>query len=142
LQGYIVGKPGWTRVSFPYYMSNEEFEYIPAALEFVAIYGQRFLPLYHFNLRTGSWTFKKKALKDLVGKENSHGIHVLPLASAFQTISLDRDKIDAGKNDSSIILQYASYLKSAKPVAALLPKFPSRRRFHEDLDLNLLPFRV
>ncbi|XP_022774716.1 uncharacterized protein LOC111316821 isoform X1 [Durio zibethinus] len=141
-RGYIGAKPGWTRVSFPYYMSNEEFEYILAALEFVAIYGQRFLPLYHFNLRTGSWTFKKKALKDLVGKENSHGIHVLPLASAFQTISLDRDKIDAGKNDTHVMLQYASYLKGAKRVAALLPKFPSRRRFHEDLNLNLLPFRV
>ncbi|XP_022774702.1 uncharacterized protein LOC111316815 [Durio zibethinus] len=141
-RGYTGVKPGWTRVSFPYYMSNEEFEYILAAMEFVAIYGQRFLPLYHFNLRTGSWTFKKKALKDLVGKENGHGIHVLPLASAFQAISMDRDKIDAEKNDTSIIIKYASYLESAKRIAALLPKFPSRRRFHEDLDLDLLTFRV
>lgn len=44
-------KPGWTRVSFPYYLSEEEFEYIIAALEFVASFGQRFLPLYHFNLK-------------------------------------------------------------------------------------------
>lgn len=137
MQGYVGAKPGWTRVSFPYYLSNEEFEYILAALEFVAIYGQRFLPLYHFNLRTGSWTFKKKALKD-----NSHGIHALPLASAFQAISLDPDKIDAEKNDASIILKHASYLKTAQRIAALLPKFPSQRRFREDLDLDLLPFRV
>ncbi|XWS41344.1 hypothetical protein CRYUN_Cryun17cG0073200 [Craigia yunnanensis] len=136
-KGYVGAKPEWTRVSFPYYMSNEEFEYILVALEFVAIYAQRFLPLYHFNLRTGNWTFKKKALKDLVGKENSHSIHVLPLARAFQAISMDHDRIDTEKNDASIILKYASYLKSAERNAAPLPKFPSQRRFHE-----YLPFRV
>ncbi|XVF14904.1 hypothetical protein REPUB_Repub09cG0100600 [Reevesia pubescens] len=150
-KGYVGAKPGWTRVSFPYYMSNEEFEFILAALEFVAIYGQRFLPLYHFNLRTGSWTFKKKALKDLVGKENSLGIHVLPLATAFQAISMDpdpvpvpeNDKIDAEKkNAPPVILKYATYLKTAKQIAALLPKFPSQRRLSEDIDLDLLPFRV
>ncbi|XWS29558.1 hypothetical protein CRYUN_Cryun24cG0039100 [Craigia yunnanensis] len=143
-KGYVGAKPGWTRVSFPYYMPNEEFEYILAAIEFVAIYGQRFLPLYHFNPRTGSWTIKKKALKDLVGKENCHGIHAFPSASALQAIGMDRDsdKIDAEKNNASIILKYASYLKSAKRIAALLPKFPSQRRFREDLDLDLLPCRV
>ncbi|XVE86549.1 hypothetical protein DITRI_Ditri18aG0042100 [Diplodiscus trichospermus] len=138
-KGYVGAKPGWTRVSFPYYMSNEEFEYILAALEFVAIYGQRFLPLYHLNLRTGSWIFKNKAPKD-----NSHATHVLPLATAFQAISLnrERDKIDAQNNDASIVLKYASHLKSAKRIAALLPKFPSQRRFPQDFDIDLLPFRV
>ncbi|OMO56267.1 Aminotransferase, class V/Cysteine desulfurase [Corchorus olitorius] len=146
-KGYVGAKPGWTRVSFPYYMSNEEFEFILAALEFVAIYGQRFLPLYHFDLRTGSWIIRKKALKDLIGKENSHGNHVLPLATAFQAIRIDRDKSyqynDAENGDaSSIIGKYASYLKSAKRIAAHLPKFPSERRFSENIDLDLLPFRV
>ncbi|OMO57146.1 Aminotransferase, class V/Cysteine desulfurase [Corchorus capsularis] len=145
-KGYVGAKPGWTRVSFPYYMSNEEFEFILAALEFVAIYGQRFLPLYHFDLRTGSWIIRKKALKDLIGKENSHGNHVLPLATAFQAIRIDRDKSyqynDAENGDASIIGKYASYLKSAKRIAAHLPKFPSERRFSENIDLDLLPFRV
>ncbi|KAI3717527.1 hypothetical protein L1987_69205 [Smallanthus sonchifolius] len=42
--GYNGAKIGWTRVSFPYYMSDEEYEFILAAIEFVAVYGQRFLP--------------------------------------------------------------------------------------------------
>ncbi|XVF60994.1 hypothetical protein PTKIN_Ptkin08bG0092500 [Pterospermum kingtungense] len=135
-KGYVGVKPGWTRVSFPYYMSHEEFEYILAAFEFVAIYGQRFLPLYHFNLRSGSWTFKKKALQEVVD-----GIHVLPLARALQAISMDMDphKIDA---QNTIILKHASYLKTAQTIAALLPKFPSQRRLRKDLDVDLLPFRV
>ncbi|KAJ8769090.1 hypothetical protein K2173_000865 [Erythroxylum novogranatense] len=61
-QGYSGVKPGWTRISFPYYMSNEEFEFVLASVEFLATYGQRFLPLYRFNWKSGSWTFKKKAL--------------------------------------------------------------------------------
>ncbi|GMI98083.1 hypothetical protein HRI_003477600 [Hibiscus trionum] len=143
-KGYVGAKPGWARVSFPYYMSNEEFEYIVAALEFVAIYGQRFLPLYHFDLRTGNWTFKNKAL---IKESSDDGIHVLDLASAFQAINMDRerDKIDAEKNgdsSSSIVRKYASYLESAKRIAALLPKFPSQRRLKGDLDVELLPFRV
>ncbi|KAE8694121.1 hypothetical protein F3Y22_tig00110788pilonHSYRG00470 [Hibiscus syriacus] len=142
-KGYVGAKPGWTRVSFPYYMSNEEFEYIVAALEFVAIYGQRFLPLYHFDLRTGNWTFKNKALD----KENpDDGIHVPDLASAFQAINMDREreKIDAKKNcdSSSIVHKYALYLESAKRIAALLPKFPSQQKLKGDLDVELLPFRV
>ncbi|KAJ6305634.1 hypothetical protein OIU78_021058 [Salix suchowensis] len=106
-------KKGWTRVSFPYYMSSEEFHFILAAIEFIAIYGQRFLPLYHFNWKTGGWTFKKREFKDLAEKENSD---------------------DANK--------FASYLTRAKHIANLLHKFPSQREIPRDLDLSLLHFRV
>ncbi|KAJ6353830.1 hypothetical protein OIU76_002787 [Salix suchowensis] len=112
-KGYVGVKPGWTRVSFPYYMSSEEFEFILAAIEFIAIYGQRFLPLYHFNWKTGGWTFKKREFKDLAEKENSD---------------------DANK--------FASYLARAKHIANLLHKFPSQREIPRDLDLSLLHFRV
>ncbi|KAJ6413747.1 hypothetical protein OIU84_006538 [Salix udensis] len=112
-KGYTGVKPGWTRVSFPYYMSSEEFEFILAALEFTAIYGQRFLPLYDFNWKTGSWAFKKKEFKDLAEKENSD---------------------DANK--------FASYLSRAKHIANLLHKFPSQREIPRDLDISLLHFRV
>ncbi|KDP33229.1 hypothetical protein JCGZ_13501 [Jatropha curcas] len=112
-KGYVGVKPGWTRISFPYYMSEEEFEFILAAVEFIAIYGQRFLPLYHFNWKNGNWTFKKKAFKDL------------PLACGGR-----------------IVNKHTSYLEMAKNIANLLPKFPSQRKLPEDLDHNLLYFRV
>ncbi|GKV50738.1 hypothetical protein SLEP1_g57436 [Rubroshorea leprosula] len=141
LKGYTGVKPGWTRISFPYYMSNEEFEFILAALEFLSIHGQRFLPFYDFNLRTGNWTFKKKVLKNMVGKENN------TLVSAFQAICNDRAQSnkckDAGEEeDYCMIAKYASYLDGAKQIAALLPKFPPQRRLKESIDLNVLPFRV
>ncbi|CAK7354984.1 unnamed protein product [Dovyalis caffra] len=114
-KGYAGVKPGWTRISFPYYMSNEEFEFILTAIEFIAIYGQRFLPLYHFSWKTGSWTFKKRELKDLVDKEN---------------------------NGQLFVSKFASYLTRAKLIATLLPKFPSQRKIPQDIDPNLLYFRV
>ena len=48
-QGYSGLKPGWTRLSFAYYLSKEEFNFILAAIEFIALYGHRFLPLYKFD---------------------------------------------------------------------------------------------
>ncbi|KAL6999244.1 hypothetical protein U1Q18_000405 [Sarracenia purpurea var. burkii] len=60
------------RISFPYYMSKEEFEFILAVVEFTSTYAQRFLPLYHFNWRTGAWTFKKRALKEKTPQAKEH----------------------------------------------------------------------
>ncbi|KAJ0041313.1 hypothetical protein Pint_27260 [Pistacia integerrima] len=67
ISGYIGVKPGWTGINFPYNMSKEEFEFILAASEFMAICEQQFLRLYHFNEKTGSWCFKK-SLKNFISK--------------------------------------------------------------------------
>ncbi|KAK9291749.1 hypothetical protein L1049_019699 [Liquidambar formosana] len=147
-KGYAGVKPGWTRISFPYYMSNEEFEFILAALEFIAIYGQRFLPLYHFNWKRGDWTLRKKAFNEtLKRKDNNFNFHNSTLASAMKELNLDchtpkeNNNADAAKDDG-IITKYASYLETAKCIASLLPKFPPQRRVPEDIDINLLYCRV
>lgn len=48
-------KPGWTRVSFPYFMSDAVREHIVEAVELIAVAGHRLLPDYRFDLRTGIW---------------------------------------------------------------------------------------
>ncbi|KAK9950085.1 hypothetical protein M0R45_005589 [Rubus argutus] len=135
-KGYVGLKPGWTRVSFPYYISNDEFDFIVAALEFIAAYGQRFLPLYNFNFRRGSsWTIKKKALRDLliiVSKSNCQD-------------KLKQDNINRNgeeKQEGQLISKFASYLETATRIATLLPKFPPQRRLQLDIDINFLNFRV
>ncbi|KAG6721590.1 hypothetical protein I3842_03G118900 [Carya illinoinensis] len=146
LKGYVGLKPGWTRISLPYYVSEEEFEFILAAVEFVAIYGQRFLPLYHFNFRTGNWAFKKKALQELLGEENKCYVHVMPLASAMHAANQEHRNSKAfevgGAKQAKNIEKYTAYLEGAKHLASLLPKFPSQRRVPEDIDANLILFRV
>ncbi|XP_062007288.1 uncharacterized protein LOC133724545 [Rosa rugosa] len=134
-KGYVGLKPGWTRVSFPYYISNDEFDFILAALEFIAAYGQRFLSLYDFNFRRGSsWTIKKKALQSLIvgTKRNCHD-------------KVKQDCIntnDGEKQEEPLISKFASYLETATRIASLLPKFPPERRLQQDIDISLLHFRV
>jgi selenocysteine lyase/cysteine desulfurase len=48
-------KPGWTRVSFNYFISETVFQYIVAAVDLVATHGWKLLPEYHFDPRSGLW---------------------------------------------------------------------------------------
>ena len=48
-------KPGWTRVSFNYFISEAVFDYIVEAVDLVATHGWRLLPAYRFDPVTGLW---------------------------------------------------------------------------------------
>jgi selenocysteine lyase/cysteine desulfurase len=49
-------KPGWVRVNFNYFISEDGFNFILKAVEFIATHGFKFLPVYEFDLRSGLWT--------------------------------------------------------------------------------------
>ncbi len=48
-------KPGWVRVNFNYFISEEVFNYIIEAMLLLATDGWRLLPHYDFNPETGIW---------------------------------------------------------------------------------------
>ena len=48
-------KPGWVRVNFNYFISEEIFEFIIAAVHKVAEVAWKFLPFYNFDPDTGQW---------------------------------------------------------------------------------------
>ena len=48
-------KPGWTRVSFNYFISETVFQYLVDAVDLVAEHGWKLLPEYRFNPATGLW---------------------------------------------------------------------------------------
>ncbi|KAG5575145.1 hypothetical protein H5410_055279 [Solanum commersonii] len=129
--GYSGVKPGWTRVSFPYYMSKEELVFILAAIEFIAIYGQRFLPLYHFNWRSGAWTFKKKAF-------NCN----FCCSQMTKVLNISCHNTKENNHGGGLVYKYVKYIETAKHIASLLPKFPPQRPIPEEIDPNLVPFRV
>uniref|UniRef100_A0A5K3EMJ2 Aminotran_5 domain-containing protein n=1 Tax=Mesocestoides corti TaxID=53468 RepID=A0A5K3EMJ2_MESCO len=54
-----VLRPGFTRFSIPYFMSDEEANFILDAVCFVADYGWAFLPLYSYNASTGEWKHQR-----------------------------------------------------------------------------------
>ncbi|KAK7369485.1 hypothetical protein VNO80_11524 [Phaseolus coccineus] len=134
-EGYVGVKPGWSRVSFPYYMEEEEFEFILTAIEFVANYGQRFLPLYSYNLRNGSWRMKKEKLQTLMNQNNCNFQKTLKEAN-------DLKAVKAGVGTKQFRVLRKSYLDIAKCIAGLLPNFPSETILHEDVNPNVLYFRL
>ncbi|XBI57418.1 hypothetical protein VPH35_038819 [Triticum aestivum] len=112
LEGYSGLKPGWTRVSFSYYLSKEEFKFILSAIEFIATYGHRFLALYKFDWITGNWTFRKQAVKyHIMREELSLGIEPLKQNN-------DQPKI-ADMMDKPVVnhKKFQSYLESANKIA-------------------------
>ena len=46
------------RVNFNYFISEEVFNYIVAAIDLTATHGWKFLPLYRFNPRTSMWAHR------------------------------------------------------------------------------------
>ncbi|MGQ0848686.1 MAG: aminotransferase class V-fold PLP-dependent enzyme [Actinomycetota bacterium] len=54
-KGCEVVKPGWVRVNFNYFISEEEFAYIVEAVNLVADHGWRLLPHYRFEPSTALW---------------------------------------------------------------------------------------
>lgn len=59
LKGFTGIKPGWCRVGFHYTMEDAEAEYVIAAVELIADHGERFVPLYDFDLSSGAWTHRQ-----------------------------------------------------------------------------------
>ncbi len=53
--GCEVIKPGWVRVNFNYFISDDEFRFIVHAVESLATHGWRMLPYYRFEAETALW---------------------------------------------------------------------------------------
>uniref|UniRef100_A0A803KSH4 Aminotransferase class V domain-containing protein n=2 Tax=Chenopodium quinoa TaxID=63459 RepID=A0A803KSH4_CHEQI len=145
-QGYEGVKPAWTRVSFPYYMSKEEFKSVLDAVEFVATYGHQFLALYHFNWRNGDWTYNNRAFDEILHNARNNIKDEVKLASFMQDLKL-RAKVVKGTdtnkntNDKNLTAKYDSYLETAIFIASLLPTKPKQGWIPEELDIDI-PFSI
>ena len=62
VQGCQGIKPGWVRVNFNYFISEETFQFILKAIAIVAELGYKLLPFYEFNTITGRWRHKDGAI--------------------------------------------------------------------------------
>jgi len=59
-------KPGWVRLCFHYVMDEADVDFICDAVEFLAEYGARFIPLYEFDLPSGGWRHRKSPAPETV----------------------------------------------------------------------------
>jgi selenocysteine lyase/cysteine desulfurase len=60
-EGQMILRPGWARVSFNYFLDQENFNYIVEAIDLIAQHGWKLLPLYKFNADKGVWSYKGEA---------------------------------------------------------------------------------
>jgi len=56
-----VMRPGFVRLSLPYFASDSEIEYVLAAIHAVANHGWRLLALYRLDSKTGEWRHNSRA---------------------------------------------------------------------------------
>jgi selenocysteine lyase/cysteine desulfurase len=52
-------KPGWTRVSFNYFISDTVAQYLVDAVDLIATHGWKLLPQYRFEPRSGLWRHER-----------------------------------------------------------------------------------
>eukprot|EP01038_Epipyxis_sp_PR26KG_P005776 gene5776-7974_t len=90
-----VLRPGYTRLSFQYWMSEEEINYIIKAIRFVSLEGWKFLPNYRYNHKTGEWAHLTRMTKFPERKwlsnfrlDVSNDSNLLPSQSAKNQISI------------------------------------------------------
>lgn len=63
LDKHEVLRPGFSRVSFPYWLTEASINFIVSAIEFVADYGHMFIPSYRYNPKTGEWAHTTRLTK-------------------------------------------------------------------------------
>lgn len=64
-RGVLGIKPGWVRLSLPYYATEADLEFILSAVELVAERGRDFVPSYRLCWREGVWRHVEKPVPDL-----------------------------------------------------------------------------
>ncbi|MEQ1565929.1 MAG: aminotransferase class V-fold PLP-dependent enzyme [Myxococcota bacterium] len=52
-------RPGWVRVNFNYFISEAQFQYLLAAVDWVADHGYKLVPHYQFDEQSGQWRHRR-----------------------------------------------------------------------------------
>jgi len=64
-RGLIGVKPGWVRLTLPFYASEEDLEFLLSAIEFVADHGRAFVPAYRLGWLDGVWRHIEHPMHDV-----------------------------------------------------------------------------
>jgi selenocysteine lyase/cysteine desulfurase len=125
-KGFCGIKPGWCRVSLHYVMDDIEIDYILDAVDFVAERGRLFLPLYRFDLHTGSWTHKADCVS----------LEPFSLEAALECTGYQSRSLGPGARRHL----YAAFLAEARETADELAAELPPEEFQLDAELEELKF--
>jgi selenocysteine lyase/cysteine desulfurase len=113
-RGIIGVKPGWVRLSLPYYASEEDIDFILSAVEFVAEHGKDFVAAYRLGWCDGVWRHIEHPRPDIQPIE----LTVEALFEAAQTFSAGDH--EAPVSEAQLRAERARYFAEAHNMAAKL----------------------
>ncbi|KAI9914156.1 hypothetical protein PsorP6_006312 [Peronosclerospora sorghi] len=93
-------RPGFTRMSFPYFMSTAVLDYVLEAVNFVAADGWKFLPLYKFNHKSGVWKHHSRFHKFPNRKWISHFATALETKTRSKSLPQDDEALAAHRSEN------------------------------------------
>lgn len=99
--GAMVLRPGWVRLNFNYFISEQEFEFLLQAIALVAEHGWRLLPYYNFDVNSGVWRYQGESGK---------------LPGGLRDMDFSSYQSPAGKNPECCEPAYAETLEEARRV--------------------------
>ena len=111
-QGALGVKPGWVRLTLPYYASEEDFEYLMASVEFVATHGDAFVPAYRLGWMDGVWRHIDRPMRDAMPIE----LTVEALREAAQSFAAGDH--EAPMSESQLRVERTRYFEDAARTAA------------------------
>ncbi len=128
-KGFHGIKPGWCRIGFHYVMDEADVDFIIKAVEFIAQYGENFLPWYDFCLKEACW----KHIKE------TNDCPELSLDEAFvEDDSANSNPVPVGLRKGL----YAQFLSEAKQWADKGKDLPHRKTNYFDEVCHLNQFLV
>lgn len=110
-KGFNGIKPGWCRVGFHYVMDDAEADYVIDAIDFLADHGHRFLPLYRFDVHSGTWSHREECCP-----EQSFSLQAALCASHFGATALgESERRERYRSALDYAAEKASELAAAGP---------------------------
>jgi selenocysteine lyase/cysteine desulfurase len=106
-------KPGWARLSIPWYASEEDLDFILSAVEFVASHGMEFVPLYRLGWRDGVWRPLESGTRHAALELSVEGLRATMRDSAAV-------ELEATIREEELRIERKSYMAEAHNVAARL----------------------
>lgn len=107
-------KPGWVRLSIPYYATEDDLEFLLSAVEFVADHGRAFVPRYALSWRDGVWRHVDRPVPDLEPLE----LTVDALEEAAQSFTAGDH--EAPMSEQQVLAARAGYFVEARERARAL----------------------
>ena len=112
--GHCGMKPGWCRVGLHWVMDDAEANYVIDAVRFIAEHGRRFLPMYDFDLCSGTWSHKQ-ATDELRNFSLDDALLTTPGEPAILTLPLRKQLYDHYMTEAKRWVERSK----EKPAAAL-----------------------